>query len=115
MADKGFDIKVLIPTDDGLTISENGIEQARYYLTYNLSNRSYQLADKVKTSDFYLDSVFDLLKFTELVTLNKIDLILTVNPEHNLNLSIKILPVLETDIGKNLIQIIDQIDKKELK
>jgi len=34
MPEKGFDLKVLIPTDDGLTISKNGIQGALFYLFY---------------------------------------------------------------------------------
>lgn len=35
MADKGFQLKVIIPTDDGFNISDKGIEKASYYLIYN--------------------------------------------------------------------------------
>ena len=76
MADKGFDLKVLIPTDDGIHISENGIEDSGYYLLYNLSNRSYQLAGKIKYSDLF-ESNFNAQQFHEYLKTENIDLVLT--------------------------------------
>lgn len=78
MADKGFDLKVLIPTDDGFNISDNGIKNCRYYLMYNISNRSYQLAGKIKLKEFYAKG-FNINSLQDLLETENIDIILTVH------------------------------------
>ncbi len=78
MADKGFDTKVLIPTDDGFNLSDNGIENCCYYLMYNISNRSYQLAGKIKLKDFYTEK-FDINQLQKLLNEENIDIILSTN------------------------------------
>ncbi|MBW2998431.1 hypothetical protein KY321_02730 [Candidatus Woesearchaeota archaeon] len=98
MADKGFFLKVLLPTDDGISISNKGIKNARYYLMYNLSNRSYQLAGKVKCKEYFNNSEFDFHKFEELCKQNRVDQIIDGQKE--------------LDIGMVLNELIDIIDKK---
>ena len=100
MADKGFNLKVLIPTDDGLIISSKGIGKAGYYLMYNVSNRSYQLAGKIKTSEYFKNQEFELAIFNDLCDQNKID---------------KIIDYIEfpsSEISEILNGLIDNIDKK---
>ncbi len=111
MVNKGFDLKVLIPTDDGVTISLKGIEKAPYYLLYNVSNRSYQLAGKVKTLDLFNDTADFIKKFNEFIVIENIDNII----DNQLNKSIK-CDLIKTDhneIGKILNDLIDKIDKKK--
>ena len=115
MADKGFDLKVLIPTDDGFSISENGLEKSRYYLMYNLSNRSYQLAEKIKVVDFYTQSKFNTKELKQLINDLKIDRIVNINNELFDDCTCKIIVIGKNDIGRSLNLLIDQIDKKELK
>lgn len=110
MADKGFDLKVLIPTDDGLTISENGIEKSKYYLTYNISNRSYQLAGKIKCMELYKLKAFELNKLENLIDNEKIDLVICLK---TLNSKLSFDVVIETEIGLVLDSYIDKLDKKK--
>jgi len=112
MADKGFDIKVLIPSDDGITISENGIINASYYLMYNVSNRSYQLAGKIKTSELFNYKKFEKNFLNNFCNLNYVDKI--INPEAEVELITQIIHVKEKEIGECLNNIIDQIDKKKI-
>lgn len=100
MADKGFDLKVLIPTDDGLLISANGVEKAKYYLMYNLSNRSYQLAGKIKTTKLLEDKQAFSIKIENLILLEKIDKVIDFRDYPN------------TEISEILNSLIDLIDKK---
>ncbi|HKL08136.1 MAG TPA: hypothetical protein VJ896_05130 [Bacteroidales bacterium] len=112
MPEKGFDLKVLLPTDDGLTISRNGIQEALYYLLYNVSNRSYQFAGKVKTSEWYPDKRFSVTDFSRLLKEEKIDLVLTLSsiiPD----IPCEYLIVDEKEISTNLNQLIDETDKKK--
>lgn len=106
MADKGFDIKVLIPTDDGLTISENSFETALYYLIYNVSNRSYQLAGKLKQSELNEIDIQTIIKK------EKIDLI--IGNISNKDINSKVLTPKFTEINQLLNHLIDQIDQKKL-
>lgn len=113
MADKGFDIKVLIPTDDGLTISNKGIEKAAYYLMYNVSNRSYQLAEKIKFSELFTDQQFDTSVLEKFCNQNSIDII--VNPLlTEFKIKIKVIHETQVEIGEVLNHFIDQIDEKHI-
>jgi hypothetical protein len=99
MADKGFNLKVLIPTNDGFSISEYGLEKSKYYLMYNISNRSYQLAGKIKVSELAdNNSISDNLE--ELVLKEKIDKVIESKDFPN------------SEINEILNQLIDIIDKK---
>ena len=111
MADKGFDLKVLIPTDDGITISLKGIEKAPYYLLYNVSNRSYQLAGKVKTLDFFNDTTDFIKKFNEFIVIENIDKII----DNKLSMSVKcdLINAEHNEIGEILNDLIDKIEKKK--
>ncbi|MCK5171502.1 MAG: hypothetical protein KAQ75_16605 [Bacteroidales bacterium] len=110
MADKGFDLKVLIPTDDGLTISLKGIEKAPYYLFYNVSNRSYQLAGKVKTIEYFNDIADFIEKFNELIVIEDIDKI--IDNQTNASIKCDFLKVDCNEIGEILNDLIDKIEKK---
>ncbi|MFO7843359.1 MAG: hypothetical protein R6V16_06070 [Bacteroidales bacterium] len=112
MPEKGFDLKVLLPTDDGLTISKNGIQEALYYLFYNVSNRSYQFAGKVKTSEWYQDKRFRVTDFNRLLKEEKIDLVLTLS-SITPDIPCKYIIVDEKEISANLNQLIDETDKKK--
>jgi hypothetical protein len=105
MADKGFDIKVLIPTDDGLTVSEKSFESALYYLMYNVSNRSYQLVGKVKQSEL------NKADFNIILSKENIDFIISNTVFHNSN--IKVLKPDFKEINQMLNNLIDQIDQKK--
>lgn len=109
MADKGFALKILVPTDDGLHVSENGIENPRYYLVYNISNRSYQLAGKVKCADFF-ENIFSFDKLKELVVDEKIDLVVS---NHTLEKDIPHEIAKIQEINQLLNWFIDQIDQKK--
>jgi|SRR6056297_1425763 len=112
MPEKGFDLKVLIPTDDGLTISKNGVQQALYYLLYNVSNRSYQLAGKIKTSEWYRNLNFNEDNLYNLLMEEGIDLILTLSPIGiDMPCDNKITD--DHDIGVSLNHLIDTIDKQK--
>jgi hypothetical protein len=101
---------VLIPTDDGLTISKNGIKGALYYLFYNISNRSYQLAGKIKTAEWYQEK-FRITDFKMLLAKEKINLVLTLSAiDSKIPCRMKIVD--NEDIELNLYQLIDRIDKK---
>lgn len=112
MPEKGFDLKVLIPTDDGLTISEKGIQEALYYLFYNVSNRSYQLAGKVKTVEWYQEKNFCITDFKKLLTKEKIDLVITLSAI-DINIPCKNKIIDNEVIAVSLNQLIDSIDKKK--
>lgn len=103
MSEKGFDLKVLIPTDNGFNISENGVENARYYLLYNLSNRSYQLAGKIKNStDFNINNLNDIF------ISNQVDKIIYLHPYSDFN-----IPVIQTsvkEISSILNMLIDKLN-----
>lgn len=105
MADKGFDIKVLVPTDDGLTISENSFETAWYYLMYNVSNRSYQLAGKLKQSERNKSD------FNTIVMKENIDFIISNTAIQNSN--IKVFKPEFSEINQILNDLIDQLDQKK--
>lgn len=100
MADKGFNLKVLIPTDDGIIISSKGIEKASHYLMYNLSNRSYQLAGKIKTSEYFKNQKIELAIFNDLCDQNNIDKIIDYTEFSGI------------EISEILNRLIDIIDKK---
>jgi len=108
MADKGFDLKVLIPTDDGFKLSSQGIEKCKYYLMYNISNRSYQLASKKKFADLF-ETNFNVQQFIEYLNAEKVDLVLTTI-ENNYHFSFEKVDVQE--INQVLNYYIDLIDKK---
>ena len=112
MPEKGFDLKVLLPTDDGLTISKNGIQKALYYLLYNVSNRSYQFAGKVKTIGWYPNKRFCVTDFNRLLKEEKIDLVLTLS-SITPDIACKYIIVDEKEISANLNQLIDETDKKK--
>lgn len=109
MADKGFEIKVLIPTDDGLTISENSFEAALYYLMYNVSNRSYQLAGKIKTRELRDSNILD--KVNQLVNREKVDFI--ISNSAILGINCKHIKVELSEINQILNNLIDKIDQKK--
>ena len=112
MADKGFDLKVLVPTDDGLTISENEIENALYYLSYNISDRSYQLVEKYKADEIFESNVFNWEEIKKLCNQNKIDKLLSINfISQN---SVEYLVVEKNEISVILNILIDQIDNNLL-
>lgn len=108
MADKGFELKVLIPTDDGFNISNKGIEKASYYLMYNISNRSYQLAGKIKTADLFENFEFDSKVFITEIENRNVDKIVC-NTQSLFDVEI----VSETDIGIVLNNLIDIVDNKK--
>lgn len=113
MADKGFDLKVLIPTDDGITIFLKGIEKAPYYLFYNVSNRSYQLAGKVKTFEYFNDTADFVIKLNELIVIENIDKI--IDNQTNASIKCDFVKADCNEIGEILNDIIEKIDiKKEL-
>ena len=112
MADKGFDLKVLIPTDDGLTISENGIKQAMYYLLYNVSNRSYQFAGKIKTSEFFNKKNLNLKDFNNFLSEEGIDTVLTLSAI-DFKIPCEYKMINEVDISTSLNQLIDEIEQKK--
>lgn len=112
MPDKGFDLKVLVPTDDGFNISENGIEEALHYLMYYVSNRSYQLAGKIKTRELFKNQKFNIETFKQFLDLEKVELILNC-AEINFALSCKINVASENSISLVLNDLIDEIDKKK--
>ncbi|MEE4198332.1 MAG: hypothetical protein V2I54_11865 [Bacteroidales bacterium] len=112
MSEKGFDLKVLIPTDDGLTISANGIQRALYYLMYNVSNRSYQLAGKGKTSEWYRGGTFLPQSFHDLINQEKVDLVITRSAiSHKIYCDNQVAE--EKDISTVLNHLIDRIDQKK--
>jgi len=51
MANKDFLLKVIIPTEDGLTVSA-AFDKAPFYLCFNLSELSYQLAEKLREHEW---------------------------------------------------------------
>ena len=108
MADKGFHLKVLVPTDDGFTISKNGIEGALYFLTYNVSNRSYQLSEKVKHTNIF-NNQFNWSILADYCNEHLVDIILN-NKTTNLLKGIKVKVVEPSEIGAFLNQLIDIID-----
>ena len=99
MAEKGFNLKVIIPTDDGITVSSKGIKKASYYLMYNVSNRSYQLAGKIKTSEHFINQEFDSMIFRNLYDQNKVDKIVDYKDSQSSEIS---------EVLNNLIDIIDK-------
>lgn len=110
MADKGFDIKVLIPTDDGVTISEKQVDNVPYYLIYNVSNRSYQLAGKINTREI---KGLDLIKeINQVLEKNKIDFI--VSNSKNSGICCRFIKVEFSEINQMLNNLIDQIDQNKL-
>ncbi len=112
MADKGFDLKLLVPTDDGLTISEKGVEGAMYYLSYNISNRSYQLAEKYKVANIFISSSFNWVTIKQLFDQHNIDKLLTV---HSISEpDVNYLLVESNEISVLLNELIDKIDHKLL-
>ena len=108
MADKGFDVKVLVPTEDGFAISNNKLLDVRYFLMYNISNRSYQLAGKIKASSYFNEVTFqeDLKR---LVSEEKIDYVIAKSDDN-------MVEFMETDfeeINPFLNFLIDKIDQKK--
>ena len=99
MAEKGFNLKVIIPTDDGITVSSKGIEKASYYLMYNVSNRSYQFAGKIKISEYFINQEFDSTIFRNLYDQNKVDKIVDYKDFQSSEIS---------EVLNNLIDIIDK-------
>jgi hypothetical protein len=51
MANKDFLLKVVVPTEDGLTVSAV-FDDAPFYLCFNLSELSYQLAEKIRQHEW---------------------------------------------------------------
>lgn len=111
MADKGFDIKVLVPTDDGFTISKQRIENAPYYLCYNISNRSYQLAEKLKAKDLFKDKYEKLNVLNAIVKKLKIDFLLQNTLDEGLRC--KFIKPETIEINKMLNILIDMVEQKK--
>lgn len=112
MAEKGFDLKVLIPTNDGLTVSETGVRNCKYYLTYNVSNRSYQFAEKVKRDEIFKSEFFSKELFLNYCKKLNIDKIITITGSVDIkHLEIK---TEELEIATVLNNLIDKIDIGEL-
>lgn len=109
MADKGFDIKVLIPTEDGFTLSENPFTNVPYYLMYNLSNRSYQLAGKIKTRELKESDIIN--QINQVLIKEKVDFVITNSMNPNINC--KFIKAEFTEINQLLNSLIDKIDKKK--
>ena len=109
MADKGFDVKVLIPTEDGILISENNLDRVPYFLMYNISNRSYQLAGKIKTKKILTDNGF-LNDINNFIFKEKVDFIISTKESE---LQVKILHPKSHDINEELNLLIDIIDQKK--
>ncbi len=59
MANKDFLLKVIVPTDDGLTVASK-FDEAPYYLCFNLSELSYQLAEKIRQNEWNEQIVTEL-------------------------------------------------------
>ncbi len=114
MPEKGFDLKVLIPTNDGFTIAKNGIEKALYYLMYNLSNRNYQLAGKIKAQALYEANFFDFENFIQFLELEGVELIIDLT-ENKCSQYYQLKIVSEKDISLVLNNLIDEIDQKRSK
>lgn len=108
MADKGFDVKVLVPTEDGLTISNNKLPEVRYFLMYNISNRSYQLAGKIKSSSY-----FNVASFNEdlkrLVLEENIDNVIAKSNDN----MVKFMETEFEEINSFLNFLIDKMDQKK--
>jgi len=109
MADKGFHLKVLVPTDDGLTISENGVENSLYYLMYNISNRSYQLAGKIKTNLLFTGISFSQSVFVNYCSENFVDAVVVFKKTEGIHL--QCIKTNQQEIGESLNRIIDQINE----
>lgn len=60
MANKNFHLKVIVPTADGLT-TYGQFDAAPYYLCFNLSDLSYQLAEKLRQREFSPEIVSELM------------------------------------------------------
>ena len=107
MADKGFDIKVLVPTNDGINICVDCLERALYFLTYNVSNRSYQFGRKLKVSDIFTGENF--AEFVNKIIIdNNIDFI--IHKRFN-GLNNKFLGTKTIEINEFLNKLIDNIDQ----
>ena len=109
MADKGFDIKVLIPTDDGLTISGKSLKDVSYYLMYNVSNRSYQLAGKIKTRELNESDLIN--EINQILIKEKVDFI--VNNFTIPKINCKFIKAELEEINQTLNNLIDKIDQKK--
>ena len=108
MADKGFDIKVLVPTDDGITMSEQSLDNVPYFLMYNISNRSYQLAGKIKTRDLNESDLIN--EINQILFKEKIDFIISNSTTPSINCSF--IKTQLTVINQILNSLIDKVDKK---
>ena len=110
MADKGFNLKVLVPTDDGITISKNGIENSLYYLTYNISNRSYQLSEKYKRRNIFTDNLFSEKELNEIILKNNIDKIVLYSDKYHDSEKVFKLKLIE--INQIMNYLIEYVDKQ---
>ncbi len=110
MAEKGFDVKVLIPTEDGVTISKNKLDEVQYYLMYNISNRSYQLAGTIKVTDLLAEGKFQD-NLAQLITEEKLDIVISKSDISKIGIK-KRIPK-HDDIGDELNFLIDIIDQKK--
>ena len=110
MADKGFDVKVLIPTEDGVTISKNKLDEVQYYLMYNISNRSYQFAGKIKVTDLLAEEKFED-NLTHLITEEKLDIVISKSDMGKIGIK-KRIPI-HDNIGDELNLLINIIDQKK--
>ncbi len=110
MSDKGFEIKVLIPTEDGITISENNLDEVKYYLMYNISNRSYQLAGKTKVAALLAEGEFGD-NLAQWIAKEKLDIV--VSKSDISNIGIRKRKPMHDDIGDELNLLIDMIDQKK--
>ena len=110
MADKGFDVKVLIPTEDGVTISKNKLDEVQYYLMYNISNRSYQFSGKIKVTDLLAEGKFED-NLTHLITEEKLDIVISKSDIGKTGIK-KRIPI-HDNIGDELNLLINIIDQKK--
>jgi len=69
MANKSFHLKVIIPTADGLTIFGQ-FDIAPYYLCFNVSDLSYQLAEKIRQENISQAMVSELLLDAKILGVN---------------------------------------------
>ncbi|HSH53278.1 MAG TPA: hypothetical protein VK982_16245, partial [Bacteroidales bacterium] len=76
------------------------------------SNRSYQLAGKVKTVEWYKGKKIRINDLKKLLTKEKMDLVLTLSAIDINNIPCKNKIIDNEDITVNLNQLIDEIEKK---
>jgi len=111
MADKGFNLKVIVPTEDGIKISSKPAEESPYILMYNVSNRSYQLAGKFKARDLLKESQDIITSLNKIIEHENVDLLL--GQFSNQTLNCKFFKADFIDINQLLHSLIEKIDQKK--